>query len=248
MKTHIILAIFLLFMSAARAERDKLFLKDRTDCEINGQKISIDISSKNRITSSEDDEYGEIVSLQHNGRTIKVETQDNGIGRYRLFNGSNEICTKPLALKTSENEVAVFLSRDNRPFANTVMVLYYNTRTHEADFIPSKIQSRSAFTLDGKAYFKIANPENTEKFGMVSIGKRKYNYLEKTFEPWISFDGKNFRLDRAVTYRLFEHSNLLRQSMLEELDGFKEIKYKIASDPVHKKICLAFHDNDWVCE
>lgn len=246
MKTNIVLALFLIFMSAAQA--DKMHLKDRTDCEISGQRINIDISSKNRITSSDDDEYGEHISLQHNGRTINIETKDNGIGRYRLFTASNEICTKPLAIKFGSHDVAIFLSKDNRPFANTVMVLYYNTRTHEADFMASKIQSRSAFSMDGKAYFKLATNDQAEKFGTVVIGKNRYNFIEKTFEPWISFDGKNFRLDRAVTYRLFEHSDLLKQNMLDDLNEFREIKYKIASNPTLKKTCLALHEGDWVCQ
>lgn len=246
MKTPFILALFLIFMSAAQAE--KMYLKDRTNCELNGQKINIDISSKNRITSSEDDEYGEKIFLEHGGRTITIETQDNGIGRYRLFTANNELCSKPLALKIGPDEIAVFLSKDNRPFANTVMVLYYNTKTRVADFMPSKIQSRSAFTLDGKAYFKLATNDQTERYGSVVIEKNKYNYVEKTFEPWISFDGKNFKLDRAVTYRLFEHSELLKQNMLDDLNEFREIKYKLASSPSLKKTCLALHENDWVCE
>ena len=246
MRTKLILAFLMIFISAARAE--KLHLKDRTDCEIGGQRINIDISSKNRITSSEDDEYGEHISLQHNGRSINIETSDNGIGRYRMFTASNEICSKPLALKISQNEIAVFISKDNRPFANTVMVLYYNTRTQEADFMASKIQSRSAFAMEGKAYFKLATNDQAEKFGTVVIDKTRFNYIEKTFEPWISFDGKNFRLDRAVTYRLFEHSDLLRQNMLDELNEFREIKYKVASNPGLKKTCLALQDSDWVCQ
>lgn len=247
MKTNLLIVLFMIFV-AATANAEKLHLKDRTDCEIGGQRINIDISSTNRITTSEDDEYGEHISLQHNGRSINIETNDNGIGRYRLFTAANELCSKPLALKTGPHEIAVFLAKDNRPFANTVMVLYYNTKTHESDFMTSKIQSRSAFTMDGKAYFKLATNDQTEKFGTVVIEKNRYNYIEKTFEPWISFDGKNFRLDRAVTYRLFEHSDLLKQNMLSELNEFREIKYKIASNPTLRKTCLALHDSDWVCQ
>lgn len=246
MKTNLVLALFLIFMSAARAE--KLYLKDRTNCVIHGQSINIDISSKNRITTSEDDEYGEEIALQHNGKTIQVRTNDNGIGRYRMFTANNELCSKPLALKISPEEIAIFLSKDNRPFANTVMVLYYNTKTHVADFMASKIQSRAAFAMDGKAYFKLATNDQQENYGTVVIEKNKFSYVEKTFEPWISFDGKNFKLDRAVTYRLFEHSELLKQNMLDDLNEFREIKYKLASNPSLKKTCLALNENEWVCE
>ncbi len=246
MRTQFILALFLIFISAAQAE--KLYLKDRTDCEIGGARISIDISSKNRITSPEDDEYGEAIILQHEGKTINIQTNDNGFGRYRLFSANNEICSKPLALKLSANEIAVFLSKDNRPYANTVMVLFYNIKTHVADFMTSKIQSRTAFAMDGKAYFKLASNNQNEKIGTVTIKNNSYNYIEKTFEPWISFDGKNFKLDRGITYRLFEHSDLLKPHMLKELNEFREIKYRLASNPSLKKTCIALHDSDWVCE
>lgn len=246
MKTNFVLALFLFFISAAQAE--KLYLKDRTDCLINGEKINLDLSSTNRITTAEDDEYGERISLQHRGRKITINTNDNGIGRYRMFNANNEICSKPLALKVGTDEIAIFLSKDNRPFANTVMVLYYNLKTGEADFMASKIQSRAAFSMDGKAYFKLATNDQTEKFGTVVIREKKYSYIEKAFEPWISFDGKNFKLDRAVTYRLFEHSELLKQDMLDELNEFRDIRYKVASNPALKKTCLTIHDSEWICE
>lgn len=246
MKTNLIIALIMIFMSAARAE--KLYLKDRTDCVIGGQKIDVEISSTNRITPSEDDEYGEKIVLHHNGKRINIETKDNGIGRYRLYTATSELCSKALSLKFGKDEIAVFLSKDNRPFANTVMVLYYNPKTGAADFMTSKIQSRAAFTMDGKAYFKLATNDQSEKFGTVVIRKDKFNYIEKTFEPWISFDGRNFRLDRAVTYRLFEHSDLLSQKMLEDLNEFREIKYKIATNPSLRKTCLSLHKSDWVCE
>ena len=100
---------------------------------------------------------------------------------------------------------------------------------------------------NGTAYFKLASNENTERLGTTVIGNQKYNYIERTLEPWISLDGRNFRLDRNMTYDRFDQKELLRRSDMNGLSEFREVRYRIATNPALKRSCLSFNSVDWNC-
>lgn len=246
MKTKMLIIAFMLFISFF-AKAEKTYRSDHSDCNFKGEKIDLDIRSHQRYSTSEDDEYGDTVLIGHAGKSIKLNLNDNGTGRFRLLKAENEICSKVLALSVKSDEVAFFIMKDNRPFADTVMVLYYNVKTHEADFMPSKIQAKVALYSNGKAYFKLASEDVSKKYGDATIKQIKYTTIEQTLEPWISFDGKNFKLDRQMTYDQFEPKGLLKPSMLVGLNEFKEIKYRIAINPLTKSNCLSFNQGRWIC-
>lgn len=246
MRKNIIL-FFLMFFIAALARAEKTYKKDSAECEYQGERITLDIRSKNLITESPDDSYGEILQIRHQGKIYPVNTGDQIMGRYRLVMSDNPLCNKPLAMKTSNEEIAIFLAKDNRPFADTLFVLYYNLKSRSSDFVQSKIHSSSAFYSDGKTYFKLASSERAQRFGSEIIDSAKFQYIEKTLEPWISFDGKNFRLDRDMTYEKFEKKNFLKRTDLDELSEFRELRYKFATNPKLGKSCLSFNHQDWIC-
>ncbi len=246
MKSKVIVAVFMILVSVL-ARADRTYIKDRTDCRVSGLNFSLELRSAEKYSTSDDDSYGDHIVINYQERSFPVVLNDQGIGRYRLLNADNRLCTKPLAIKISDAEVAIFLSKDNRPFANTVVVLHYNLKTQVAEIFASKIQASNAYYSDGKAYFKQAPHDTEEKSGTVFIGNEKFNFVEKTFEPWISFDGKIFRLDREITYNKFDQKDLLPKSRLENLNEFQEIKYKVALSPKLGKSCLSFNHQDWVC-
>lgn len=236
-----------MFFMAAFARAEKTYVKDRAECNLSGEQIILDIKGRDLITESPDDYYGDILQIEHAGTVYPVKISDTIIGRYRLLRGRNDLCNKPLALKINNEEIAIFLARDNRPFADTLMVLYYNVRTRAADFVPSKIITRTGIVENGMAYFKLASNEQTERYGTTMIDKNKYNYAEKTLEPWISFDGKNFRLDRSMTYDKFEHRDLLKRTDMSDLSEFREVRYRWATNPTLKRNCLSMNLIDWNC-
>lgn len=246
MKKNIIL-FFLMFFIAALARAEKTYKKDSAECEYKGERITLDIRSRNLITESPDDSYGEVLQIRHQGKMTHVNISDQIIGRYRLIISDNPFCHKSLAMKISEDEIAIFLAKDNRPFADTLFVLYYNVKSQSSDFVQSKIHSRSAFYTDGKVYFKLASNDRTEKVGSAIIGKEKFHYIEKTLEPWVSFDGKNFRLDRDMTYEKFDKKDFLKRADLDELSEFRELRYKFATNQKLRKSCLSLSHQDWIC-
>ena len=246
MKTKLVTVLFMILVSYfARAE--KTFKKDADECTFQGQKISFELRSLDQYTVSEDDDFGQILQITIDGQTQQLDLAQEYPGRHRLMKASNSVCGKSLALKINSEQMAIFLGRDNRPFATTISVLSYNIKTRTAEFLPSKIQANSGFVFGDTAYFQHSSGGSAPVLKTEVIAGRKYNSIEKKFEPWVSFDGKTFRLDRTMSYERFEHKKFIREADLDQLNEFKDLKYSFAISPELSKSCLSLEKGKWNC-
>lgn len=246
MKTKVMILLFM-FLISFFAKAEKTYRNDHDVCTYKSETIDIDLRSHEQYLVSEDDEYGQIVFLQHKNKTTKVDLRDMGIGRYRMLKLYNDLCHKVLAISSKEEEVAFFFLKDNRPFADLAMILFYNLKTHDTELVETHLPVRSVLMKEKKLFFKVAKKDSENKYGTTQINNQKYNFVEKPLEPWVSFDGKHFKLDPEYTFEKFEHKGLLRKSELARLKDFKNAIYSIAVSPRHKKKCLSFNGSEWVC-
>ena len=236
MNTKILTIVFMLIASFL-AKADTSYLHDKAACKFQDQTIQIELKSFEQYSPSADDYYGNLIVI--NG--IEVEKVDS---RYRFFSNYNDICSKVLAFPTKEDEIAFFLLKDNRPFTDVVTVLYFNTKTKNSELMQSQLTAKEALLVDGKIYFKTINDKHQKNFGSVVINQKKYFFEERSFEPWMSFDGKNFKFDRAATLDNFEYASFLGPSQMKNLEeGHK--KYKVAVSG--KTTCFAMDSDPWVC-
>lgn len=247
MKTKVTILLFMLLISFF-ANAEKTYRNDHDVCTYKCEIIDIDLRTHEQYLVSEDDEYGQIVFLQHKYKTTKVDLRDMGIGRYRMLKLYNDLCPKVLAISSKEDEVAFFFMKDNRPFSDLAMILFYNLKTHDFELVETNLPVRGALMKDKKLFFKVAKKDSDNKYGTTLINNQKYNFVEKPLEPWVSFDGKHFKLDPEYTYEKFEYKNLLKKSKLHNLKDFKNAIYTIAVNPSLKKQCLSFNRSEWVCK
>ncbi len=246
MKTKFIVLLFMTLISFF-AKAEKTYRNDHDVCTYKSQIIDIDLRSPEQYLVSEDDEYGQTVFLQHKNSTTKVDLRDMGIGRYRMLKLYNSLCHKILAISSKEEEVAFFFLKDNRPFADLGIILFYNLKTHETELVETNLPVRTAIMKDRKLLFKVAKKDSDNKYGTIQINNLKYHFVEKPIEPWVSFDGKNFKLDPVYTYEKFEYKKLLKKSDLDKLKDIKNAIYTIAVNPLNKGQCLSFNGGGWVC-
>lgn len=150
-------------------------------------------------------------------------------------------------MRINANTYALFLLKDNRPFPNTLMIMYLNTDSKKAEIVGTKISSDSGIAKNGKVFFRQVSEKNFKKFGTVLINNRKYNYEERILEPWLSFDGKDFVLDLEMTYQMLEEKNLLKRSDLLGLSAFTEFHLRKAIDPKTDSNCISLNNADWKC-
>lgn len=247
MKTKVMILVFM-FLISFFAKAEKTYRNDHDVCTYQDETIDIDLRSYEQYLVSEDDEYGQIVFLQHKNKTTRIDLRDMGIGRYRMLKLYNDLCPKALAISAKADEVAFFFMKDNRPLADLAMILFYNLKTHESELVATNLPVRGALMKDKKLFFKMAKKESDNKYGTTLINNQKFNFVEKPLEPWVSFDGKHFKLDPEYTYEKFEYKNLLKKSDLEDLKDFKNAIYSFAVNPSLKKKCLSFNNGKWICK
>lgn len=125
MKKNLLIFLFMVLVATiARAE--KTYIKNRTECHFNGDKIFVDIRSKNLITDKADNEYGEVIEVRQGKNIYALKMTDKITSRYRFAKTQEAPCFKPLTDKVNERTLGVFIMKDNRPFADKLMMLYYN--------------------------------------------------------------------------------------------------------------------------
>lgn len=245
MKSKILL-FFLMFFIAAFAKAEKTYVKDRAECALDGNRITLELRSADLLTEAPDDDYGDALRIEYKETIYPVKLGDGISRRYRLLRGQSKLCNKPLALRISAEEIAIFLSRDNRPFPNQLMVLFFNVKTRTSDVVETKILTSSGLVSGERAFFKLA-ARAPKSFGTVIIDQEKYQYVEETLEPWIAFDGKNFRLDRKLTYERFEHRSLITPGAFAALNEFRDLRYRIAVNPKGGQRCISLNQKNWSC-
>ncbi len=238
--------LFMIFVSFF-AHADKLYKKDVAECLFNEQKIIFELKSDERYTSSEDDDYGHMLQIRASGKDQNVNLAKEYPGRQRFVSGRDSFCGNALALKIDDEQFALFFGRDNRPFADSITVLYYNIKTHSVEILISKIQALTAFVFDGSAYFQHSSSGNFPVSKTQDIEGKKFNVTEKKFQPWISFDGRNFQLDRTMSYHRFEYKSFIKESDLDQLSEFKDLTYSHATSMNGKKKCFSLNKANWNC-
>ncbi|WP_408095516.1 hypothetical protein ACJVC5_10780 [Peredibacter sp. HCB2-198] len=245
MKTKLLVVIFMLIISFF-AKAEKTYRRDHDVCRYKGELIDIDLKTSEQYSVSEDDEYGEIVFLKHKDKLTRVDLRDMGMGRYRMLKLYNDYCPKLLAIPTKDDEIAFFFMKDNRPFTDLLMVFFYNTKTNESELVSTYMPVKGALSKDKKIYFKTS--KNVEvKYGTTTINGQKYNYMERPLEPWVSFDGKNFKLDLDLSREKFEYKDLLKKAHWSTVTDYKNATISIAVNPTLKKQCISLNQSEWVC-
>ena len=246
MKAKLLLMVVLVLVTVyARAE--KSYIRDRSECVVEGQKFTVALIGREVIVESPDDDYGESIQIRHDGSNHSVDLKETLSGRYRFLRGQNNLCSKPLALQLSKDEIALFLGRDNRPFAPTLVVLNYNTRTRSSLLVPTTITTNLGVVEEGVAFFKVASLESANRYGNVTINSSNYRFAERVVAPWLAFDGKGFKLDQRKTYEKFEFKELVSPTDLRDVSESHEVRYRLATNMALGSACLSMNSADWVC-
>lgn len=243
MKTKVVVLLFMIFLSYF-AQASKTFTRDQTLCDLNGQKIELSIEGST-LYGGGDGDYGESLALQDRAQVIKL--QGTGIGRYRFLPAQNTICSKVMGVMKSKHEAIFFILRDNRPLPDYLMILSYNTESQAASLSPTNLMVSESFSIAGKSFFKVAATDLVPVSGTTQINGERFHFVEKILEPWVSYDGERFKLDRDLTFQKFEHKRILDRGVVDRLDGFQELKYILAKNPTSGRTCLSVMGSTWNC-
>lgn len=247
MKTLLLLFLFTT-LNALANDYGITYPRDNTFCQFDNRIVEIKIRGFDQYTQMTEGFYGERLFLLKENKKIQIQTNDNGIGRYRLVQGGSEHCGKALSIKVARDEIAIFLAKDNRPFPDTLSVLYFNFSSGLYEMINTSRPVTEAFVKENKLNLKLKSDPCKITTGKTIIDDQLYQYAQSDFESWSTFDGSHFVLDRAKTFNHYDGKKFY--SSEEDFFSAKgdHSQVKIAVNHQLKRKCLSFGpDGSWKC-
>jgi hypothetical protein len=250
LEKNMFLVIFMALLSlVARAEEESYptFAHDNTYCHYNKVDLKIEIRSRDKYTDPQDASFGETLYLVNGDQKTALNMNDNNIGRYRLLPGGSAECSKALSLPLNKDELVVFMVRNNAPFPETLTVLYFNTLTGSSEVINTNHRISDASLAGGKLSFKMAADAYKQTSGFTEIQGERFYTSQKDYEPWMTFDGKNFEIDKQKTYeQIGKKFHITAASFFDQQNNSKIIR--LAINQKTKTQCLSFSAIDgWKC-
>jgi hypothetical protein len=252
MKHLTVVSLFFVLLSIASMaeafEYEGYFSRDNSVCRVGKGEVEIKVMGQERYTQSDDAQYGDKIFAIYRGHKSFLKLNNNGIGRYRFIHGANEICSKALSISTKPDEVAIVLGRDNRPFGDTLSILYFNLLTGGHEIVDTSHLVDVAFISQNRLFFRLKSDPLNSVSGVATIEGEKYQYTQEDFEAWVVFDGIHFNIDKKMTFENY-HGD---QFFLSEKDFFREKgnsgQLAIATNHAIKKKCMRFSKfSSWKC-
>lgn len=230
-----------------RTLMDKTYVHDNTYCRYHGKNFEIEVRSFDKYTEQGDSEYGEHIFLLQQGKQQLLPINQDGMGSYRLLKGTNQYCTKSLALSPNAQTLSIFFLKDNRPFGDQLYVLSYNVHTAETTLLPTTYAIGRAEIVAGKLKFQSLEKRLDSHIGRIVIDNSEFIYQEKLHHTWKTFDGNSFEVDNTLTYEKSEIKNhFAHQNDFERNFGWDAKnknyvlkKYYYAINHHSKKECIA---------
>ncbi len=184
---------------------DKTYVRDNSYCQLDHKRFEIEIRSFDKYTEVNDSEYGEYTFVMQSGKQILLPINQDNLGKYRLFKGKTEHCTKSLAVAIGKDVLALLFLKDNRPLGDTLSVVLYNVLTHNTELIETNYRPLHGVSFKNKIKFQTDSETATPNFGKIILNGKSYIYQEKYIRPWMSYDGHDFEVD---PYLSFEKSSI----------------------------------------
>lgn len=227
---------------------DKTFTHDNSYCRVSSDTfLEIEIRSKDQYTRMEDAEYGEYVIVKNKEEIRNVPMNNEGIGRYRLIKGSTPECSKVLSLSLGKAQMVVFLAKENRPFGDTLTLLYLDLRTLEQKVVNTEYRTKNEKIVNKNLEFQVAADLYEIKTESTVIDKTSYIYTQKDFEPIMTFDGKSFSVDTKKTYGFYNNHLFFKteQEFFKAKGDSKTVFRAMSSN--HDRKCFSFDGQFWRC-
>lgn len=260
-----ILLIFTLFFFSLTASAldfgsrvllDKTYVRDNSYCRLENKRFEIEVRSFERYTSYDEAEYGEHAFIIQNDKYRLLPLNEKLIGRYKFLKGEDKNCTKSLSLKIGKSGLVVFFQKDNRPFLDTLSMVYYDDVTGQIDIKETHLPIQKAWMKDNLLHVysheSLSNPE----LGKAQIRGKEFIYNEKPLGSIYIFDGKTISVDSKKSYESFpykksvktieEFEKLFKWNSTRNVFDVKKFYYAVHMN-TRQECIRAEGSSDWNC-
>lgn len=243
----IFFSLFIPFAQGIEFVYDKSFTHDNSFCRFAGQSIEFEVRSYDQYTSMEDSEYGEFIVYKYPNGYKLLNMNNDGIGRFRLLKGTTPHCSKALYIQSNTNEVSVFFARENKPFGDTLTVLSINLKTNSYKVLNTAYRVKNVQLSGPALLFQVGADPSFQETGKIKISDKTFIYTKKGIEPFILFDGKQFKIDRKRTFEFYGGDIFFKseEDFVRHKRDYQEIYSATNLERTQK--CLSFDGLSWQC-
>jgi hypothetical protein len=204
--------IFFLLISLASAEAPSLrtlkettFTRDNTYCKIGTKKFEIQIRSEASQTEKKIKNYGEYIFYYLTELPQLLPLNADKLNNYRLFKGTNTLCSKSYGHAIGEDKIAVLFLKENSPFMDKLSFQLINTKTLEPEnIIETEYVSDKTDFSPGGFVFRTYENRNGLVMGNIKIDEIAYTFHNRDFPYWIKYSTNGFEISPTTSFENFE--------------------------------------------
>ena len=229
--------IFLFFISLSFAEgrdirslAETTYTRDNTYCQIGYKKIQIQIRSDASHTEPKEKKYGEYIFIYPNDKPQLLPLNQDKLNSYRLFEGTNSLCTKSFGYRIDTNKIAILFLKENRPFMDKLSFQIVNTKTFEVENVidTEYMTDKTELSTEGFTFRTFVERQALE-MGVIKIKDIDHNFQDLDFPIWMKYSLNGFEVSPQDSFQNFQWKSYFKDEKdFYECSGWnaKEKKFK----------------------
>lgn len=189
-----ILLIYSLLSSAWSVDlKETTYKRDSTACRFKSVRYKFQLRGISQFTEVKDKSYGEYVFFGEDETNIEqIDINKDHSHTYRFFKGQNSLCSKSYGFKLSEDQVAILLQKENRPFKDKLSILIFDFKSKKkVDFIETDYPVKEAEPSKDGFIFEVIPEKEETVMGKLTFKGENFRYQDQRMPTWYSYDLKN---------------------------------------------------------
>lgn len=186
-----------------RSLKESSYTRDNTFCRLNDKRIEIQVRGHAQLTEDKETKYGEFIFFHPTEDSAELlPLNSDKLDTYRLFAGSNSLCSKSLGFQIGKDRLAVLFLRENSPFTDKLSIQYFDLKTArplkalETEYLVDKAEA----TPEGFS-FRLVGERHGLEMGKVEIATRPFTYQDRDFDVWMIHKASGIEYSGTLSYQ-----------------------------------------------
>ncbi|WPU66450.1 hypothetical protein [Peredibacter starrii] len=173
---------------------EKTYPRDNTFIYHKGKRLELMLRGYSKFTEPSERGFGEYFFYRLKDKPKLFTLNELRSDSFKFFSGTGTLCTKTLCYQIDQNNIAVLLLKENRPFKEKLTIQFLDSSLNPTSFVETEyVTDKAVSRVDG---FAIRTwTESLEKdMGQVKIENEDYIYQEREFPKWVGYSTRGFEV------------------------------------------------------
>lgn len=195
---------------------EKTYTRDNTYCRMSNERIEIQIRSDDKLTESNEKNYGEYI-LYYNKKKqpFVLPLNIDRLSNFRFFPGRETSCSKSQGYMLDKDKLAILFLKENRPFKDKLALQLFDATTlTPGEAVDTEYTTDKTESIPGGFLFRTYAERQSLEMGSVKIQGTEYFFQDREFSYWMKYSSAGFETEPKMS---FSHSPW-KKHFKDELD------------------------------